>query len=447
MKKRKASEPLQREVYEMKQQKKINLMPSLSFVFVLKKHHTQWFVHEETLNQPISWIPSEVITSNISKPESFITRTYSETVLEELLKSLLEMNPHDNLYLEESYENKKRQKSHNELELQEKKKIRDDIIYQLVEDKYLVSKIAQDFNIKEKDVYNIHAKKKMEIQTQEKKPNSKCFKVTQEMYDTLENFLSSKINRLSTLKKIRAHLDEKFQLENKHLSLSTISNMLKRLHFSRKRTVKFIERRNLNSTIEKRKEVAIELLSHIKDGREIIYIDETGFNQSSIPFYGYSKVGKKCLAVSSPKSENYTVISAITKGRILGYQVYKGGIKADEFGGFIALMLQKHPEILKDRSKYVFFMDNAPIHRAKSLQPYLKNFRVLFNAPYSPFLNPIEELFGRWKHNFREKSYQNTVNIVEKIMKSVQEIDGATLFSYYIHSLEFLIESLKLHPI
>ncbi len=272
-------------------------------------------------------------------------------------------------------------------------------------------------------------RKKKSIETEKNEKIYKRFKITQEMYEALETFLSSKVNRLSTLSQMRAYLTEKFELHNRRISLSTISKMLKRLSFSRKRTKKYVARRNIMSTLERRKAVAIEFLSHLKDNREIIFIDETGFNQSMISFYGYSKVGEKCLTMSSPKSENYTVISAITKGKILGYQLFKGGVTADDFGAFIALMLQKNPEILESRSQYIFFMDNAPIHRAKSLKPFFENFRILFNAPYSPFLNPIEEFFGNWKHNFRKKAFQNTVDIVDK--------------KYFIHSFSFFKDCLK----
>lgn len=87
-------------------------------------------------------------------------------------------------------------------------------------------------------------------------------------------------------------------------------------------------------------------------------------------------------------------------------------------------------------------MDNAPIHKAKLLKPLLSHFQVLYNAPYSPFLNPIEELFGNWKHNFRKKFNLNTVGLTRKIVESVQEIDNALLFSAFVHSVSYLKDCL-----
>ena len=61
-----------------------------------------------------------------------------------------------------------------------------------------------------------------------------------------------------------------------------------------------------------RKQFARSFLTHVKNGIEIIFTDETGFNNDMKPLYGYSKVDEKCCAKKANNSENYTVISAIT---------------------------------------------------------------------------------------------------------------------------------------
>ncbi len=267
------------------------------------------------------------------------------------------------------------------------------------------------------------------------------------MYDELENLMSQTKNRFFTLRKMRDHLVSCFNLQYRQMSLSTISNMLRRLSFSRKRTKKFVEQRNTSQTKEKRQEVARQMVIALIQETELIFIDETGFNQSLAPIYGYSKVGQKCMITSGLKTQNYSVIAAITKSKVLGFQIYKGSISSEEFGGFIISLLISNPIILEQSSKYILFMDNAPIHHAKILKPFLSNFRILYNAPYSPFLNPIEEFFGNWKFNFRKKFRENTTSIEDKIVRSVQEIDNGLLFSSFMHSLSFLRDCLDKNPI
>ena len=47
-----------------------------------------------------------------------------------------------------------------------------------------------------------------------------------------------------------------------------------------------------------------------------------------------------------------------------------------------------------DRSKIVFVMDNASIHKSKIMKDYIKEHRlfVLTTTPYWPWLNPTEKV-------------------------------------------------------
>ncbi len=53
----------------------------------------------------------------------------------------------------------------------------------------------------------------------------------------------------------------------------------------------------------------------------------------------------------------------------------------------------------------VIFMDNAVIHKHSAVLETVRKFRVnvLFNAEYSPWLNPVEQLFGYVKKDLRDK--------------------------------------------
>ena len=90
------------------------------------------------------------------------------------------------------------------------------------------------------------------------------------------------------------------------------------------------------------------------------------------------KLAKDVTLIQPITLENYSVISAITKTKILGYQIYRGAITGKEFGAFMINFLLNNKEILANLSKYCFFMDNAPIHRAEILKPFLWNIQYLF---------------------------------------------------------------------
>ena len=57
----------------------------------------------------------------------------------------------------------------------------------------------------------------------------------------------------------------------------------------------------------------------------------------------------------------------------------------------------------------VLMMDNAVIHKHSAVLETARRFRVnvLFNAEYSPWLNPIEQLFGFVKKELKDKDTTN----------------------------------------
>lgn len=53
----------------------------------------------------------------------------------------------------------------------------------------------------------------------------------------------------------------------------------------------------------------------------------------------------------------------------------------------------------------ILLMDNAVIHKHSAVLETARNFKVnvLFNAEYSPWLNPIEQLFGLIKKRLKSQ--------------------------------------------
>jgi len=70
------------------------------------------------------------------------------------------------------------------------------------------------------------------------------------------------------------------------------------------------------------------------------------------------------------------------------------------FENFIYKMLESMVTDPKYHGKdIVIFMDNAVMHKHSHVLETCRKFKVnvLFNAQYSPWLNPIEQLFGYLK--------------------------------------------------
>ena len=72
----------------------------------------------------------------------------------------------------------------------------------------------------------------------------------------------------------------------------------------------------------------------------------------------------------------------------------------------------------------ILLMDNVRFHHSQEVKNYIesKEWKTLYTPPYSPWFNPIENVFGIIKNNFRKnKSIVNAFNIISKntIIKTI----------------------------
>ena len=58
-------------------------------------------------------------------------------------------------------------------------------------------------------------------------------------------------------------------------------------------------------------------------------------------------------------------------------------------------------KILNPSYRYCLVFDNAKIHHAKKLKTLRSYLKIFFLPPYSPFLNPIKEIYGLTKLHYR----------------------------------------------
>ena len=92
-------------------------------------------------------------------------------------------------------------------------------------------------------------------------------------------------------------------------------------------------------------------------------------------------------------------------------------------------------------------MDNASIHHADVLQPFRNKINILFGPPYSPPLNPIEEIFGVWKHHLRYEIFLNEYELMQKVCETSKKITPNKIRKAVIRSLTFFYKALLLEDI
>ena len=152
------------------------------------------------------------------------------------------------------------------------------------------------------------------------------------------------------------------------------------------------------------------------------------------PIYGWGKKGKKIIIKNAIPKKRYTLICAINKNKVIGYKIIKGSANAVDFKEFIIEIIKKI------RGKKYLLMDNARIHHSKIVKEYMyktKN-EIIFNAPYSPEMNPIEHLFSKIKGIIRnKKTNTETKRLIKNIEKALSKVTRKEIENYYKKSLNF----------
>ena len=107
------------------------------------------------------------------------------------------------------------------------------------------------------------------------------------------------------------------------------------------------------------------------------------------------------------RRQNYSVslISAISQHEIVANQLIEGGVDSTVCENFIKHMLLRirHDPKFEGRN-VILLLDNARIHHHSNFLETARAMKVnvVFNAEYSPWLNPVESLFGHIKRKAKE---------------------------------------------
>ena len=90
-------------------------------------------------------------------------------------------------------------------------------------------------------------------------------------------------------------------------------------------------------------------------------------------------------------------------------------------------------------------MDNVTFHKNKEMKAMVeaKGHIIIFLPPYSPFLNPIENMFSKWKQPIRAKRPDNETQLFELNNNVHLTVSGDDCAVFSRHMLGFLPKCLK----
>ena len=137
-----------------------------------------------------------------------------------------------------------------------------------------------------------------------------------------------------------------------------------------------------------------------KDNRPLVFLDESGLKSHDNRPHGYSNKGQKCFGEYNWQLKNQTnAIGAIYNQQLFAVGLYDCSVNSDVFHSWVSQLLL--PNLPKNS---VIVMDNATFHKRQDIQELIEDAEhtILWLPPYSPDLNPIEQVWAWVKRKRKE---------------------------------------------
>lgn len=138
------------------------------------------------------------------------------------------------------------------------------------------------------------------------------------------------------------------------------------------------------------------------DPRRLVFVDETWAKTNMAPLRGWAPAGQRLHAkVPYGHWKTMTFIAALRCDRIDAPFVFDQPINAASFTAWVEEQLC--PTL---RPGDIVILDNLSSHKKPAVRAAIRarGARLLFLPPYSPDLNPIEQVFAKLKHLLRKSA-------------------------------------------
>ena len=199
----------------------------------------------------------------------------------------------------------------------------------------------------------------------------------------------------------------------------------------------FLKYRSLNMENEKIKELLENIYNNPKHQRESIENELT----KQIPTKE-EKLDEIYHEINKNRKNKNTTFNQIEKICNQKSKITPQKISIIQRNTLKQLLIESNvEEILKSEKSIVLITDNAKIHHAKDVKKVCEilNIELMHIPPYSPELNPIEDLWKIIKKNLYTKDYKDLNELIDIIIKEFYE--NASSNSLYKNWIDEFISS------
>jgi transposase len=171
---------------------------------------------------------------------------------------------------------------------------------------------------------------------------------------------------------------------------------------------------------------------HRLDPRRLVFIDETWAKTNMTRTHGRALRGQRLIAkVPHGRWTTLTFLAALRHDRIDAPYVLDGPINGDHFRAWVEQHLV--PTLSPGD---VVILDNLGSHKGKAVRKAIRSAgaHLIFLPPYSPDLNPIEQVFAKLKTLLRRANERTIENTWRRIGKLLDHFSSAECANYMTHA-------------
>lgn len=244
-----------------------------------------------------------------------------------------------------------------------------------------------------------------------------------------------------SLKAINAELRVRLPLE-RHVSTTSISNVLKGQLITLKKLEDAPTERNSNLTKQRRRDYAAWLMQNVQR-YDFIYVDEAGINIWTKRTRGRARRGERAVrVVQGRRGQNLTMTFAVSaQGGLIYHELFQGGMTAPRFNTFLESVANAYAP----QSEVCFVFDNASAHGHANTANLPHGYSLQYLPPYSPFLNICENAFATWKqalkvslaevrHQILQQPHaQNMATLAQLAEQDIRVVTAAAMTNSFRH--------------
>ena len=168
------------------------------------------------------------------------------------------------------------------------------------------------------------------------------------------------------------------------------------------------------------------------DPSRLVFIDETWTKTNMAPLRGWAPRGERIKAkVPHGHWQTMTFLAALRHDRITAPWLLDGPINGDAFRLYVEKVLV--PTLLPGD---IVIMDNLGSHKGDAVRRAIREAgaRLFFLPKYSPYLNPIEQFFAKFKHWLRKAEKRTIEAVYDAIGPILQAVTSDECTNYFANA-------------